>query len=498
MGYPSFVAVDLGAESGRVMLGTLDGTCLQLDEVHRFPNGGVRLGNNLHWDVLRLWSEIKIGLQRAAVQSGDSLKSIGLDTWGLDFGLLDSNDILIGNPYHYRDARTDGMMEVVFEKVTRDEVYAQTGTQFMQFNSLYQLIAMQQADDPALSSAKTFLNMPDLFNFFLTGEKASEFTIATTTQCYNPKKREWAFDLLSDLNLPGHIIGKIVNPVTVLGNLRPSVADELGLATASVAASAGHDTASAVAAVPAASDDYIYLSSGTWSLMGVELDEPLLNAESLNANMTNEGGVGGKFRFLKNITGLWLVQECRRQWSGCGLDYDYSLLTRMAAESPSFGPLVDTGDPSFMAPEDMVAAIQSYCHETGQRAPAEKGAIVRCALESLALEYRWVAEQIDRLTGKVHPAIHIIGGGSQNQLLNQFAASATGKTVIAGPVEATAIGNILVQAIAMGAISSLAEGREIVRNSFDVETYEPQDTAAWDDAYDRYKKLKKEINYSGW
>ncbi len=484
------IAVDLGAESGRVIVGDLTEGGLALHEVHRFKNGAVRLPDGLHWDVLRLWDEIEAGLRLARNYAGDRIRSIGLDTWGVDFGLLDNNDNLIGNPYHYRDNRTDGMMEAVFERIPSDEVYASTGIQFMQLNSLYQLFSLVQADDPALSIARRFLNMPDLFNFFLTGEKANEFTISTTTQCYNPVKRAWAFDLLSTLDIPTHIFGEIVPPGTVLGQLRPTVADELALSTVSVVAGAGHDTASAVAAVPASSQDYIYLSSGTWSLMGVELDQPMIDADSLAANMTNEGGVANKIRFLKNIVGLWILQECRRQWSQRGFDHDYDLLSKMASEAPAFGPLVNPDDDRFLAPEDMVIAIQSYCRESGQAVPADKGAIVRCVLESLAMEYRWVAEQLDRLLEKEHSTIHIIGGGSQNQLLNQFTANATGKTVVAGPVEATATGNILVQAVAMGAIDSLAEGREIVRKSFAVDTYRPEDAAAWDQAYERYKQLK--------
>jgi rhamnulokinase len=488
----NYLAVDLGAESGRVVSGTLTDQELQIEKIHCFANNGVRLSGHLYWDVLRLWGEIKAGLRQAGSLAGDSIQSIGLDTWGVDFGLLDGKDNLIGNPYHYRDNCTDGMMERVFEVISQDEVYASTGIQFMQLNSLYQLFAMSKANDPALSIAKRFLNMPDLFNFFLTGEKASEFTITTTTQCYNPIKRNWAFDLMAALDIPSHIFGEIVPPGTVLGQLRPPVADELGLSRVSVVAGAGHDTASAVAAVPASSQDYIFLSSGTWSLMGVELDQPMINAESLAANMTNEGGVGNKIRFLKNIVGLWMLQECRHQWSRCGFEYDYNQLSKMASEAPAFGPLVNPDDDRFLAPGDMVAAIQSYCQETNQAVPTSEGAIVRCVLESLAMEYRWVAEQLDRLIGKVHATIHIIGGGSQNRLLNQFTANATGKEVVAGPVEATAIGNILVQAIAVGAIDSLVEGREIISHSFAVETYHPENVATWDHAYECYKNLKRE------
>ena len=484
------LAVDLGAESGRVMLGQFDGDHLQIREVHRFPNGGTRLGDGLFWDVLRLWDEIKSGLRKAASGAGSPIRSIGLDTWGVDFGLLDAQDHLIGNPHHYRDARTRGILEAAFAKVPGERIYNQTGNQFMPFNSLFQLYAMVQADDPRLSIARTFLNMPDLFNFFLTGEKASEFSITTTTQCYNPVRRTWAADLLTELGIPTRIFGEIVPSGTPLAPLREPLGADLGLSGTSVIATTGHDTASAVAAVPAASPDYLYLSSGTWSLMGVELDEPMITPESFAAEMTNEGGFGGKIRFLKNITGLWLVQECRRIWAQQGDPLDYSQLTEMAAQAPAFGPLIHPGDPRFIAPADMPAEIQAFCRESGQPVPQRKGEIIRTVLESLALEYRRVAETIDRLTGRHHPVLHIIGGGTKNKLLNQLAADAAGRTVIAGPVEATAIGNILVQAIAMDEIGSLAEGREIVRRSFEVETYSPRDSARWEAAYARYRQLK--------
>jgi rhamnulokinase len=482
----AYLAVDLGAESGRVILGSLSDSSLQLEEMHRFQNGGIRLGGHLHWDILNLWREIKLGLS----QADSPVRSIGLDTWGVDFGLLDAHDTLIGNPYHYRDDRTDGMMESVFEILSRDEVYTKTGIQFMQLNSLYQLFAMVKDDSPALASAERLLNMPDLFNFFLTGQKANEYTISSTTQCYNPKNKDWDFDMLSQLGIPSRIFGEIVEPGTVLGKLRPSVAQEIGY-SASVISSAGHDTACAIAAVPASGDDYIYLSSGTWSLMGVLLDQPIISAESMAAEMTNEGGVDGKIRFLKNITGLWLVQGCRQQWTREEKEYSYADLTRMASEAPPFTSLIVPGEKRFMAPKNMADEIQAYCQETGQSVPESKGAIICTVLESLALEYRSVSEQIERLTGKDYPVIHIIGGGTQNKLLNQFAANATGKEVVAGPVEATAIGNILIQAVAMGELSSLDEGSSILKNSFNVESYTPDEKTVWDEAYDRYKGLKK-------
>ena len=482
----SYLAVDLGAESGRVISGSLTDNRLQLKEIHRFNNGGFRLNEHLHWDILNLWREIKRGLSLA----DSSVRSIGLDTWGVDFGLLDAQDALIGNPYHYRDKRTDGMMEAVFEILPRDQVYAKTGIQFMQLNTLCQLFSMAKENSSALSRAERLLNMPDLFNFFLTGQKANEFTISSTTQCYNPLKKNWDFDLLTKLGIPTKIFGEIVAPGTLLGKLRPSIAQEIGYST-SVISSAGHDTACAISAVPAVGDDYIYLSSGTWSLMGVLLDQPIINAESLSAEMTNEGGVDGKIRFLKNIVGLWLVQECRREWAREGKEYSYADLTQMAEKATPFSALILPGESRFMAPKQMPRAIQAYCRETGQSVPESEGAIIRTVLESLALEYRWVAEQIDHLTGKHYPTIHMIGGGTKNKLLNQFTANATGRNIVAGPVEATAIGNILVQAVAMGEVSSLAEGQMIVKNSFDVESYQPKEKSAWDEAYSRYLNLKK-------
>ena len=485
----AYLAVDLGAESGRVMSGSLANDRLQLKEIHRFQTGGVRLGEHLHWDFLNLWREIKRGLSLAE----PSVRSIGLDTWGVDFGLLDAQDILIGNPHHYRDSRTDGIMDAVFEIAPRDEVYGKTGIQFMQLNTLYQLFAMVKGNSSALASAERLLNMPDLFNFFLTGEKANEFTISSTTQCYNPIKKDWDFETLNKLGIPTKIFGEIVQPGTLLGKLHPSIAQEIGYST-SVISGAGHDTACAIAAVPALGSDHIYLSSGTWSLMGVLLDQPIISPESMAAEMTNEGGFDGKIRFLKNIVGLWLVQESRRLWAREGFKYSYDDLTQMAAKAPSLVSLVVPGEIRFLAPKNMPDEIRAYCQETGQPVPESKGAVIRAALESLALEYRWVAEQIERITGKEYSVVHIIGGGTQNKLLNQFAANATGKSVVAGPVEATAIGNILIQAIAMGEISSLSEGREILKRSFDVESYEPKGKAVWDEAFIRYKKLKKENN----
>jgi rhamnulokinase len=486
----TFLAVDLGAESGRAVVGHLVDGRLRLEEMHRFANGPVRVLDGIHWDVLRLWSEIKQGLGKAARAYGSDLLSIGLDTWGVDFGLLSADGALLENPYHYRDSRTGGMLEAAFENVPRAEIYERTGIQFMQINSLYQLLAMVRADSPVLAAARTFLNMPDLFNYWLSGRQASEFTISSTSQCYDPRTGDWAWGLLEAMGIPTGIFRQIVQPGTVLDTLLPSVSEETGSPPIPVIASAGHDTACAVAAVPATGDDYVYISSGTWSLMGLEAREPIITEQSLAYDFTNEGGVDNTFRFLKNIMGLWLVQECRREWAREGKRFSYDELTDMAAAAPAFGPLVAPSDSRFLAPGAMPDRIQAFCHETGQAVPKTKGEIVRCALESLALEYRWVAERLDEIAERRLPTIHIIGGGSQNRLLNQFAADATGRTVVAGPVEATAIGNVLVQAIALGQIGSVAEAREVVRRSFEVATYEPRDTAAWDQAYERYLRLR--------
>jgi len=485
----NFLAFDLGAESGRAMLGQFDGERLRLSEVHRFPNGPVRLPDGLHWDVLRLWTEIKRGLAMAAAaqeEHGAGLAGVGLDTWGVDFGLLDRNGALVSNPYHYRDGRTDGMLDEAFRRVPRALVFEQTGIQFIQLNSLYQLLSMVVHRSPALEIADTFLTMPDLFNYWLTGRKVCEFSIATTTQCYDPRKGGWAVPLLEKMGIPTHIFPEIVPPGTILGELLPPVADEIGLSGLPVIAPACHDTGCAVAAVPAEGSDFVYISSGTWSLMGAELSEPVINGQSLAFNFTNEGGVGDTFRFLKNITGLWLVQECRRTWARQGDEFSYDELTHMAARAAPLQSIVDPDDGEFLKPGDMPTRMRAFCHKTDQPVPQSKGAIVRCALESLALKCRWVLERLEEILGRRLEPIHIVGGGTQNRLLNQFPADATGRAVVAGPIEATAAGNVITQAMALGHIGSLEEGRQVVRNSFDVVTYEPAGGSGWDEAYGRF------------
>lgn len=488
-----FLAFDLGAESGRAVLGRFDGESLRLSEVHRFPNGPVRLPDGLHWDVLRLWTEIKRGLTLAVQEHEAKLAGIGLDTWGVDFALLDRDGALISNPYHYRDSRTDGMLEEAFRRVPREEIFAQTGIQFMQINSLYQLLAMVVGRSPALGIAETFLTMPDLFNYWLTGRKVCEFSIATTTQCYDPRQGDWARPLLEKMGIPTRIFPEIVSPGTVLGELLPMVAEEVGVGSLPVIAPACHDTGCAVAAVPAEAPNFAYISSGTWSLMGAELPEPVINEQSLAFNFTNEGGVGDTFRFLKNITGLWLVQECRRTWARQGEEFSYDDLTQMAAQAKPLQSFVDPDYPEFLKPGDMPARIRAFCQMTDQPVPQSKGEVIRCALESLAFKYRLVLERLEEMLGRRLEPIHIVGGGTQNWLLNQFAANATARRVIAGPVEATAAGNVIVQMMALGHIGSLEEGRQLVRNSFTVTTYEPAGGAEWDEAYGRFLAMMEQI-----
>ncbi len=488
--HQKYLAFDLGAESGRGVLGLFDGRELRLEVVHRFPNGGVRTLDTLHWDVLRLHGEMLQTLRLCAADFG-GVESIGVDTWGVDVALLGRDGTLLGNPRHYRDPHTEGVMEQAFARVPRYEIYQQTGLQFMRFNTLFQLLAMQRDRSPLLDVAETMLFIPDLFHFFFTGVKVNEFTDASTSQMLDPTTRQWAYGLVQRFGLPTRLLGTIVQPGTVLGPLRASVAAETGLTPAPVIAPASHDTGSAVAAVPAGSGTWAYISSGTWSLMGVELAKPLVSEAAMAYNFTNEGGVGGTVRFLKNIMGLWLVQECRRAWERAGTAFSYEDLTKLAEAAPPFVSLINPDETGFILPASMPAAIADFCKRSGQPAPADPGATVRCALESLALCYRRVFERLEELTGQRIEVIHVVGGGSQNALLNQFTADACNRMVLAGPVEATAIGNVVVQAIGLRALGSLAEAREVVRRSFEVKTFEPRNSAAWQAPYERFQALAK-------
>src|SRR5215210_338064 len=480
-----YLAVDLGAESGRAVLGRFDGERMALEEIHRFQNAPVRLPDGLHWDVLRIFAEIKAGL--AKVLREEEIEGIGVDSWGVDFGLLDGEGALVSNPYHHRDARTDGMMDEAFGLMPKQEIYDTTGIQFLPINTLYQLLAMRGS--PLLEAAETMLLIPDLMNYWLTGEKGCEYTNATTTQLLD-LEGGWAQDLFERMDLPSRILAPVVPPATELGPLLPGVADEVG-AKSPVFAVASHDTASAVVAVPAEGGDFAYISSGTWSLVGVELSGPVVTAEGLEANFTNEGGFGGKTRFLKNVMGLWLLQECRRTWAREGREYSYEELTRLAQAVPDAGPLLDPDHPAFLPPGDMPGRIRRFCRETHQSPPEEPGEVVRCVLESLALKYRWVLERAEEITGRRAEVIHVVGGGVQNTLLCQLTADATRRPVRAGPVEATALGNLMVQAYARGYLGSLEEIRAAVRgSSVEVHDYRPAGSAdEWDEAYERLRRV---------
>ncbi len=481
-----FAACDLGAESGRCMLGTFDGARVTLHEARRFPNEPVQVNTGLHWDVLRLFREIVQGLRAAACEH-DGLDGIGVDTWGVDFALLDRRDGLIGNPYHYRDRRTEGVLPEALRRVPREEIYTQTGIQLMPINTVYQLFVMAQRQDPALEAAQTLVMMPDLFNFWLAGRKACEFTEATTSQCFNPRTRTWAWDLLTRFGIPARLFPDVVGPAVVLGTLRAAVAEDIGTGAVPVIAAACHDTAAAVAAVPADQPGFAYISSGTWSLVGTEIAAPILTPAALDANLTNEGGVAATL-LHRNVMGLWLLQQCRQRWEREG-SVTYEELLASARRARPFGPIVDPDDERFLRPTDVPDVIRRACRESGQDVPEDRGAMVRCILESLAVKYRWVIDHLEEVTGRRIAVAHIIGGGSRNDLLCQLTADATARPVQAGPAEATATGNILAQAMALGHLGTLEELRAVVRASTPVDTYDPHPDPRWDAALERMKEM---------
>jgi rhamnulokinase len=473
------------------MAGLFDGARLRIEEVHRFENGPVQVGPRTYWDLLAQWSHVLAGLRAAASRYGGQIESVGVDTWGVDFGLLARGDELLGNPRHYRDHHTDGILDKAFSIVRREEIFEATGLQFMQFNTLYQLLAMRLAGSPLLEMAETLLLIPDLFHWLLSGVKANELTNATTTQFYDPRQRDWARPLLDRFGIGGQMLGELIAPGTTLGPLLPGAARETGLSGVQVIAPATHDTASAVLSVPAASrpgqrPDWCYISLGTWALMGVESPTPVINETCRTLNFTNEGGVGGTTRLLKNITGMWLLQECRRRWTRDGRELSWEEINRWSDEAPPLVSVVNPDDPSLMAPDDMPQAIRALCQRSGQPVPASDGAVIRCALESLALKCRQVMDWLEQLIGGRLETIHVVGGGALNRRLCQAIADACGRPVVAGPVVATATGNIAMQGVAQGAIGSVAEAREVIRRSFDVEQYQPRETAAWDEAYARF------------
>ena len=484
---PQFLAFDIGTSAGRAILGTLDSTGITLETLLRFPNRAVPVRGTLYWDMLYLWDGVLDGLH-AWQNTGAALDGIGLDTWAVDFALLDASGDLLDNPVHNRDPRTDGMMERVFEVVPREELHARTGIQMMQINTLYQLYAMMLAGKPALHHTTTFLTIADLLNYWLTGRKAVEFTSATCTQFYDPHAEDWDRDLLARLNIPTAMLPEVVPPGTILGPLHTHIPELADLSRVPVIAVATHDTGSAVAAVPAETERFAYISSGTWSLMGAEVTDPVITPESLRYNFTNEGGVCGTYRLLKNILGMWLVQACEDVWAAQGETFTPAELVELAAASPAFGPLIDPypNSPDFRTVGDMPARIRAFCQRTDQSVPESKGAILRCIFESLALKYRQTLAQLEIVLGHTVDVIHIVGGGSQNALLCQMTADATERPVIAGPAEATTMGNIALQAIATGHLASLHDARALIRRSANLRHYAPHPSPAWNDAYTRF------------
>lgn len=490
-----FLAVDIGAESGRTVLARFDGRRIELEETHRFANEPVWILDHLHWDILRLWHEVQNGIARSMVvavgaDGPDALAGLGIDTWGVDFGLIGTDGGLVGNPFHYRDSRTDGIFDAAFRVVPRADIYRVTGLQFLKFNTLFQLLAAKRTvpGDP-FASAHRLLFIPDLLNYLITGVAAAEYTIASTSQLLDAKQRQWSRELLERFALPARLLPELIEPGTILGPARTRVAKVTGMGKTPVLASAGHDTAAAVVGVPATAQRHAYISSGTWSLMGAELASPVITERSLADNFTNEGGVGGTIRFLKNIMGLWLVQECRRGLARRGTQLDYGALTSMAAASPPFVTLLNPDEPAFLNPPDMPSAIAENCRARGEPVPEGPGALVRTCLESLALCYRRTLARLEANVGHRIEVIHVVGGGSRNELLCQLTADCCGRPVIAGPVEATALGNCLIQMMGVGEIAGLAQAREIVRQSFETRLYEPVTDSRWDDQFARFETL---------
>ncbi|MGV2965407.1 rhamnulokinase family protein [Paenibacillus sp. FSL L8-0435] len=489
----SVLAYDLGAGSGRALLGHLNDRGIETSEIHRFKNEPVKVGERMHWDILRLHHELLQGLTLVK-QQGEKPESLGIDSWGVDFGLLGSNGELLGNPYHYRDTQFNGMMDQVRQELSSQRIFERTGIQFLSFNTLYQLATLQRSGSPLLHEAERFLMIPDLLRYFLTGEAVNEFTNATTTQLYNPSAGQWDSELLAHIRISEKLFGEAVLPGTRVGQLRSSICNDLGLSPIPVIAVAEHDTGSAVVAVPATERSFAYLSCGTWSLMGTEIDHPAISSQSLALNFTNEGGAGGTFRLLKNIMGLWILQESMREWDRQGQGISYDVLLAKAEQAPPFASLFDPDDELFMPAGDMTKRIRQYCRDTGQVVPEDQGAIARAILESLALKYRRVLEWTEQLSGQMFNGLHMVGGGIQNRLLCQWTANSIGKPVWAGPAEGSAIGNMAVQWMASGAFKDIWEARKAIRDSFPVTTYEPQDKSIWEDAYGRFLRVTASSN----
>ncbi len=496
MSHHSFLAFDMGAASGRAILGQIKNHKLHLQELYRFPNRSVLICGHLHWNIFDLFEEMKKGIVVCISDKGVQPESLAIDTWGVDFGFLSDGDSILGLPYSYRDSRTDGIMEEFLKILPREKIYRLTGVQFLQFNSLFQLYALVRNKSPILDQLSDVLFIPDLFNFFFTGEKATEFTVATTSQLYNPVEKDWEKELFEAIGISRSVMQKIVQPGTIIGELRDSVVEETKMPHTPVVATASHDTGSAVAAVPGEGHNWAYISSGTWSCMGIETFEPIITEKAMRLNFTNEGGIEGTFRVLKNIMGLWLLQECRRSWKkNHNLSYDEQL--RGAERASAFKRFIDPDWKGFLIPPDMPGAICEFCNNTGQTKPESPAEFVRCVLESLALKYRYVMTQIKEISPKTINRIHIIGGGSQNELLCQFTANATGIPVLAGPVEAAAVGNILVQAFSSGLLKNHEEMRRISRLSFQLKHYEPRKVNEWNTAYERFLEILEKNHLIG-
>ncbi len=483
------LAFDLGASSGRAILGTLEDGKITMEEVHRFPNDPVIVNGTMYWDTLRQFYEIKQGIVKA--KNHGSFESMGIDTWGVDFGLLDAHGDLLENAVHYRDRRTQGMIGHVFSKIPRERLYEITGNEFMYFNTVFQMAALKEKRPWLLERAARSLFTPDLFNYFLTGEQKCEYTMATTSSMFDIRKKEWSREITGALGLPESLFPEIIESGTIVGELKQEICEELGLSPKKVIAVASHDTQSASVAIPTQEEDPIFISCGTWSLYGTESSEPVINAKSLQLSVTNEGSYGGKINFLKNITGLWMIQECRRQWIREGHDYSFGELEALAQDAGPFQSYIDVNAPEFIPAGDMPERIRDYCQKTGQPVPDTVGGIIRCIYQSLALRYRYVLEQIQYCLDKRYRRIHMIGGGIQSKMLCQMTASATNCEVAAGPMEATALGNLAVQFMALGEILDLKEARAIVARSEQVTIYHPENTAAWDAAYEDHKKYMK-------
>jgi len=486
---PVYLAIDLGASSGRVMAGYLDDGVMKLEEVNRFPSVFSRLPSGRHWDLLQIYNAVLESLRKAGESYGESIAGIGVDTWGVDYGLLDRRGRLLGDPYQYRDSRTDGVQEALMENPGREMIYEETGIQFMFFNTINQLVAEKRDEPGRLEIADSLLFLPDLFSFWLCGEKAQERTIASTSQLWNPRREVWSGALIEKLGFPAKLFQPVTEPGTVLSPLRESLREATGLGAVPVIAVAGHDTGSAVAGSPLTREAPVFLSSGTWSIMGMESSQPIVTGEALAESFSNEAGVNKTTRFLKNICGMWLIEQLLDQWSKEGQDYSYANVLDMAREAKPFLALIDPDDPRFAKPGKMADRILDFCRETGQNTPETKGELVRIAFESLACKYRIIFEKLEELAGKNFPSLRIVGGGSQNEFLNQCTANALGRSIHTGPVEATSAGNILMQMIATGALPDLASGRALVRESFETRTYEPESAQKWEEPVARLKAL---------